>query len=69
MKNKCEKAELAKCIEDKAKELWEKDGCKGDRDLDYWLQAEKIVKGQMKKQQFTINIRTKKGGQIYLLIP
>ena len=49
MNNKCEKAELANRIKEKAKELWEKDGCKGGRDLDYWLQAEKIVKGQIKK--------------------
>jgi hypothetical protein len=33
----------------KANELWEKDGCKQGRDLDYWLQAEKIVKGRMRK--------------------
>jgi hypothetical protein len=49
MKNKCERAELTNCIKEKAKELWEKDGCKQDNDLAYWLQAEKIVKGQMKK--------------------
>jgi len=33
---------------DKAKELWEKDGRKQGRDLDYWLQAEKIIKGQIR---------------------
>jgi len=49
MKNKYEKAELTNYIKEKAKELWEQDGCKQGRDLDYWLQAEKIVKGQMKK--------------------
>mgnify|MGYP001589968592 CR=1 FL=1 len=49
MKNKSEKVELTNSIKEKAKELWEKDGCKQGRDLDYWLQAEKIVKGQMKK--------------------
>jgi len=49
MKNKCEKAELTNRVKEKAKELWEKDGRKQDRDLDYWLQAEKIVKGQVKK--------------------
>jgi len=49
MKNKSEKVELTNLIKEKAKELWEKDGCKQDRDLDYWLRAEKIVKGQMKK--------------------
>jgi hypothetical protein len=49
MKNKSEKVELTNCIKEKAKELWEKDGCKQGRDLEYWLQAEKIVKRQMKK--------------------
>ncbi len=49
MKNKCEKAELTNLIKEKAKELWEKGGCKQGNDLAYWLQAEKIVKGQMKK--------------------
>ncbi|MGA2775361.1 MAG: DUF2934 domain-containing protein [Candidatus Omnitrophota bacterium] len=49
MKKKCEKAELTNCIKEKAKELWEKDGRKQDRDLDYWLQAEKIVKSQTTK--------------------
>ena len=49
MEKKCGKAELTNCIKAKAKELWEKDGCKQGNDLAYWLQAEKIVKGQMKK--------------------
>ncbi len=49
MRKKCEKVELTNCIKEKTKELWEKDGCNQGRDLDYLLQAEKIVKGQMKK--------------------
>lgn len=49
MKNECERAKLINCIKEKAKELWDKDGCKQDRDLEYWLQAEKIIKGKMKK--------------------
>ena len=48
MKNKCEKAELINPIKEKAKELWEKDGCRQGNDLAYWLQAEKIVKSQAK---------------------
>lgn len=48
MKNKCEEAELINPIKEKAKELWEKDGCKPGRDLEYWLKAEKIVKSQTK---------------------
>ena len=39
--------DLTNCIKQKAKELWEKDGCKQGRDLDYWLQAERIVKSQV----------------------
>ena len=49
MEKKREKTDLTNNIREKARELWEKDGCKQGRDLDYWLQAEKIVKGQMKK--------------------
>ena len=50
MRKKCENSDLTNCIRQKAKELWEKDGCKQGRDLDYWLQAEKIVKNQVKTQ-------------------
>ena len=46
---KCEKTELKNCIEAKAKELWVRDGFQQGHDLDYWLQAEKIVKGKTKK--------------------
>jgi len=49
MKNKCKNSELTNCTKEKAKELWQKDGCKQGRDLDYWLKAEKIVKGQVIK--------------------
>ncbi len=45
------KTDLTNLIREKAKELWEKDGCKQGRDMDYWLQAEKIVKDQTKKQK------------------
>jgi hypothetical protein len=48
MKNKSEKVELINSIKEKAKELWEKDGCKQGRDLEYWLKAGKIVKSQAK---------------------
>ena len=48
MKNKCERAELTNPIKEKAKELWEKDGYKQGRDLEYWLQAERIIKSQAK---------------------
>jgi len=49
MKNKCKNSELTDRIKEKAKELWQKDGCKQGRDLNYWLQAEKIVKSQVIK--------------------
>ena len=45
----CYKKDETECIKEKAKELWKKDGCKQGRDLDYWLQAEKVVKVQIKK--------------------
>ena len=50
MENRFEKEELLSLIKEKAAELWEKDGCKSGHDFDYWLKAEKIVKGQMKKR-------------------
>ena len=37
------------CIKKKAYELWDKEGRKNGRDLDYWLKAEKAVKTQIKK--------------------
>lgn len=48
MGKKSKEVDLTEYIKVKAKELWEKDGCKQGRDLDYWLQAEKIVKSQVK---------------------
>lgn len=48
MKKKCKEIDLTDCIKIKARELWKKDGCKQDHDLDYWLEAEKIVKNQVK---------------------
>ncbi|MCX5705401.1 MAG: DUF2934 domain-containing protein [Candidatus Omnitrophica bacterium] len=50
MEKKCEKSALENCIKEKAKELWKKEGMQGGRDLEYWLKAEKIVKGQMKNR-------------------
>ncbi len=43
------KTDLSEVVKVKAKELWEKGGCKQDNDLEYWLEAEKIVKGQTNK--------------------
>jgi hypothetical protein len=37
--------DLAECITKKAHELWEKKGHIQGKDLDIWLEAEKIVKG------------------------
>lgn len=48
MRKKCKGTDLTDCTRAKAKELWEKDGCKQGNDLAYWLQAEKIVKSQVK---------------------
>ena len=51
MEKKCISSELSNCIKQKAYELWKKDGCKQGKDLDYWLQAERLVKSQTAKQQ------------------
>ena len=45
----CCKKEVVECIKKKAYELWDKDGRKQGRDMDYWLNAEKVVKVQIKK--------------------
>ena len=37
-------AELNACIQKKAKELWERNGCAQGKDLANWLEAEKLVK-------------------------
>lgn len=47
----CYHNDVEECIRKKAYELWEKDGCKQDRELDYWLIAEKSVHVLTKKQQ------------------
>ena len=45
----CYKKDESACIQKKAHELWEKDGCQQGRDMDYWLNAEKAVKHHIKK--------------------
>ncbi len=47
MRGKCDKVDT-ECVKKKAYELWDKDGRKKGCDMHYWLQAEKIVKGQKK---------------------
>jgi len=49
MEKKYEKKDCTTVIREKAHELWEKDGRRQGRDLDYWLRAEKIVKSQITK--------------------
>lgn len=49
MRKCCEKTDLTDIIREKAKQLWEKDGRKSGRDLEYWLQAEKMIKGSSKR--------------------
>jgi len=44
----CYRKDEAECIKKKAYELWEKDGRKQGRDLDYWLNAEKAVKARLR---------------------
>jgi hypothetical protein len=45
----CYTKDASECIKKKAYELWDKEGRKQGRDLDYWLRAEKAVKTQTKK--------------------
>ncbi|HOW58606.1 MAG TPA: DUF2934 domain-containing protein [Candidatus Omnitrophota bacterium] len=41
---KCSDAEMTARIQKKAKELWEKKGRVQGKDLEIWLEAEKLVK-------------------------
>jgi hypothetical protein len=45
----CYQSDARECIQKKAFVLWEKDGRKAGRDLDYWLLAEKTVHAPSKK--------------------
>ena len=45
-KGKASEAELTEQIKKKAKELWEEKGCVQGNDLEIWLEAERLVKGQ-----------------------
>ena len=55
MRNKCAEIDLTDYIRVKAKEIWQDDGCNKRRDLDYWLQAEKIVKNEVKEDLVVIS--------------
>ena len=46
----CYKSDAQECIKKKAHELWEKNGRKPGRDLEYWLIAENTVKGKIKNK-------------------
>ena len=41
---KLSKEELTAKIQQKAKELWQQKGCVQNKDLEIWLEAEKLVK-------------------------
>ncbi len=43
------KKDESESVNKKAYELWEKDGCKQGHDLDYWLNAEKVLNVAAKK--------------------
>ena len=47
----CYRKDEKECIRQKAYELWDKEGRKKERDLHYWLIAEKIVEGNIKKSE------------------
>jgi len=49
MKKKCEEIDLTEYIRKRAEELWEEEGFKQGYDLDYWLQAEEIIRNEMKE--------------------
>ena len=46
MGSTCSQSQLTEAIQKKAQELYEKSGRKAGRDLENWLEAERIVKSQ-----------------------
>lgn len=48
----CYGSDARECIRKKAYELWEKNGRKPGRDLEYWLIAEKTVHAPIKSNSF-----------------
>lgn len=42
--------DVSEQVKAKAYELWERDGRNEGRDMEYWLQAEKLVKEQVKRK-------------------
>lgn len=44
----CYHGDAQECIKKKAYELWDKEGRKEGNDMEYWLIAEKTVKGSGK---------------------
>jgi len=42
--SKCSGADLTACIQKKAQEIWERKGRVPGKDLENWLEAEKLVK-------------------------
>ncbi|MFA5114987.1 MAG: DUF2934 domain-containing protein [Candidatus Omnitrophota bacterium] len=49
MKKKCDERSLDDRIREKARQLWEKGGCQQGRDLEHWLEAERLIKRKVKK--------------------
>lgn len=47
--HKCYKKYEGEHIKKEAYELWDRDGRKRGRDLDYWLKAEKTIKAQIQR--------------------
>jgi len=47
IRSSCTQEQLSEAIRKKAQELFEKNGKKQGRDLDNWLEAERIVKSQV----------------------
>lgn len=47
--NSCSSEQLTGMIRKKAQELYAKSGCIPGRDLDNWLEAERIIKSQCRR--------------------
>lgn len=46
-RSKCSQADITEAIRKKAQELYEKSGRRPGRDMDNWLEAEKMIRSEM----------------------
>ena len=49
LRERLEARRTKQAISARAREIWEENGCPGDRDLEFWLQAESEISGRNRR--------------------